>query len=128
MKLAALAVALSGVTAAAHHSLETTYDLKHEVRLEGRIIQVLLRNPHSFLQVEVPDQNGTVRRWALEFPRGSKSLRKQGIGPGTLKAGDQISVTMHPPRRSGATLGSLVELHRPSDGFEWSARVKQKPG
>jgi hypothetical protein len=126
MKLVALALALSGVTVSAHHSIESIYDVKQEVRLEGRIIQVLLRNPHSFLQIEVPDQSGTMQRWALEFPKGSKSLLKQGIQPGTLRVGDQVSITMNPPRKPGAALGSLVTLRRASDGFEWSARIKQK--
>jgi Family of unknown function (DUF6152) len=128
MKLVALALALSGVTLSAHHSIDSTYDLKQEVRLEGRIIQVLLRNPHSFLQVEYPDQDGKIKRWALEFPKGAKSLLKQGIHPGTLKVGDRVTITMNPSRKPGAAVGSLVTLRRASDGFEWSARMKQKPG
>ena len=128
MKLAALALALSGIPVWAHHGIESTYDLKQEIRLEGRIIQILLRNPHSFLQIEVPDRNGTVQRWALEFPKGSKSLRRQGIEPGTLQVGDQVTITMNPPRKPGAAMGSLVALRRASDGFQWSARIKQKPG
>ena len=42
----------------AHHNIERTYDLKREVRLEGKIRQLLLRNPHSFLQIEVTDRMG----------------------------------------------------------------------
>lgn len=44
------AVSLSSGTAYAHHSLAATY-LDKEVRLEGKILDLLLRNPHSFLQI-----------------------------------------------------------------------------
>ena len=126
MKLLALALALSAVTASAHHSLEGSIDLKKEVQIEGKIIHILLRNPHSFLQIEYQDKDGKTQRWALEFPKGAKSLIKQGIQPGTLKVGDQVTITMNPPLKPGATLGSLVTLHRASDGFEWSAKLKLK--
>ena len=126
MKLAALVLAASAATASAHHSLAGTYDLKREVTLKGRIVQLLLRNPHSFLQIEVPGQDGRIERWLLEFPSGAKTLTKQGIQPGTLKVGDQISLTMNPPNRPGETRGVVVTLHRASDGFNWSAKAPRK--
>jgi hypothetical protein len=124
MKVAALALA-AAATACAHHSIESTVDLKKEVRLEGKIISILLRNPHSFLQIEAANQDGSVERWSLEFPKGVNSLRKQGMEPGTLKIGDQVVITMNPPIKPGARLGSLVALHRASDGFEWRAKARK---
>jgi hypothetical protein len=126
MKRLTWGLVLSAVTASAHHSLEGSFDLKKEVRLEGKIRQVLLRNPHSFMQIEMPEQDGKAQIWSLEFPKGAKSLLKQGIQPGTLKVGDQVTITMNPPLKPGWTLGSLVTLYRASDGFEWSAKLKLK--
>jgi hypothetical protein len=125
MKPAALLLVLSSVTSSAHHSLGATYDLKNELKLEGKIVGVLLRNPHSFLQIDAPDQDGTVQRWALEWS-SANSLAKQGVQPGTLKAGDQVTITINPPSKLSDKRGNLVELHRASDGLEWRAKRKQK--
>jgi hypothetical protein len=124
MKLVPFVMAFAGM-ASAHHSLGATYDLKKEVKLEGKLIQILLRNPHSLLQIEVRDQDGKIQRWALES-KGAKSLLKEGIEPGTLKTGDQVSVTVNPPLRRADNRGNLTTLHRESDGFDWSAKKKRK--
>src|SRR5690242_9831126 len=75
MLLAMAGMVGSAFTASAHHSLDKTYDLKKEVRLEGKVLQLLLRNPHSFLQLEVPDASGTIQRWSLEWT-GTGALAK----------------------------------------------------
>lgn len=122
MLLAALAAALSMTTAAvAHHSLGATYDPNEEVVLEGEIAQLLLRNPHSFLHVDVPDENGEMVRWSLEW-RSSGSLGQQGIKRNTLRKGDKVIVTANPSRTKGDTRGALKTLHRESDGFGWGTR------
>ncbi|MCU1337341.1 MAG: hypothetical protein JWO19_2922 [Bryobacterales bacterium] len=126
MKLVPFVLAFAGM-AYAHHSLQGSFDLKREVRLEGKIIQIFLRNPHSFLQIDVPDPDGNMQRWSLEFPKGAKSLLKEGIEPGTLKVGDRVTVTANPYLKPRATsFGSLVALHRESDGFDWNAKMKRK--
>ena len=125
MKLVTPVLVLSGVTAYAHHNIERTYDLKKEVKVEGKIISVLLRNPQSFLQIEVPDQDGKMQLWSLEFPKGANSLLKQGIRPGTLKMGDRLIITMNPSWKLGDKRGNMVTLHREPDGFEWSAKMKR---
>lgn len=111
------AVSLSSGTAYAHHSLAATY-LDKEVRLEGRILDLLLRNPHSFLQIEAADENGIVQRWSLEW-RSSGQLGQQGIRRDTLKVGDEVTITMNPSRTPGDHRGALKTLHRKSDGFGW---------
>lgn len=111
------AVSLSSSTAYAHHSLAATY-LDKEVRLEGKILDLLLRNPHSFLQIEATDENGIVQRWSLEW-RSSGQLGQQGIRRDTLKVGDEVTITMNPSRTPGDHRGALKTLHRKSDGFGW---------
>lgn len=105
----------------AHHSLAATYDGNKVVTLEGNIAQLLLRNPHSYLQIDVPDKDGKMVRWSLEW-RSSGSLGQQGIKRDTLKAGEEVIVTANPSRTVGDTRGALVTLHRKSDGFGWGTR------
>jgi len=115
---------LCASSAFAHHSLDKTYDLKTEIRMQGRLLQVLLRNPHSFLQLEVPDAQGVPQRWSLEW-KGSGSLAKSSILRDTLKPGDALVVTVNPGRTPGDHRGVLTTLQRPSDGLAWDAHPKK---
>ena len=126
MLLAMAGMAVSAVTASAHHSLDKTYDLKKEVRLEGKVLHLLLRNPHSFLQFEAPDASGTIQRWSLEWT-GAGSLAKADIKLDTLKNGDALVVTLHPSFTAGDHRGVLSTLHRESDGLTWDAHPKKRP-
>jgi len=110
-----------GVGAYAHHSLGATYESDKEVKLEGKIVQLLLRNPHSFLQIDVPDKDGTLQRWSLEW-RSTGQLGQAGIKRDTLKAGDDVVITANPSRTKGDNRGALKTLHRTSDGFGWGTR------
>src|SRR5215468_3302790 len=114
-------VLLAAMSAFAHHSLGATYEGDKEITLDGKIVQLLLRNPHSFLQVEAPDKDGKMQRWSLEW-RSSGSLGTQGIKRDTLKVGDEVVVTANPSRTPGDFRGALKTLHRKSDGFGWGTR------
>ncbi len=112
-----------GAAAYAHHSLGATYEGDKEIKLEGKIVQLLLRNPHSFLQIDVPDKDGAMQRWSLEW-RSSGQLGQAGIKRDTLKPGDDVVITANPSRTKGDNRGALKTLHRTSDGFGWGT----KPG
>ena len=122
-KFAALfaAMLLLAVAAWAHHSLGATYEANKTITLDGKILQLLLRNPHSFLQVEAPDENGVMQRWSLEW-RSAGSLGQQGIKRDSLKTGEEVVVTGNPSRTPGDHRAALVTLHRKSDGFGWGTR------
>lgn len=124
-KLLAVAVALSAAVYAgstfAHHSLGATYDTKRTVALKGTIAQFLFRNPHSYLHVEAPDENGVMQRYSLEW-RDAGSLRAQGMGREVLSVGDEVTVTIYPSRSKEDYRGALVTLHRESDGLGWGTR------
>ena len=94
--------------------------------MEGKVLQVLLRNPHSFLQLEAPDANGTMQRWSLEWT-GAGSLAKAGIKLDTLKSGDALVVTLHPSFTAADHRGVLSTLRRESDGLTWDDHPKKRP-
>ncbi len=112
-----------GATAYAHHSLAATYHADQTITLDGKIIDFLFRNPHSYLQIEAPDDQGVMQRWSLEW-RASGQLGQQGIKRDTLKVGDEVVVTINPSRTPADHRGALKTLHRKSDGFGWG----DKPG
>ena len=115
------ALLMGGIAAYAHHSLGATYDGGKTVTIDGKILQLLLRNPHSFLQVEGPDEKGVMQRWSLEW-RSAGSLGQQNIKRDSLKAGEEVVITMNPSRTPADHRGALVTLHGKSDGFGWGTR------
>jgi hypothetical protein len=123
--LLAVAAALAiGTTASAHHSFGATYEISKEIKLEGKLVQVVYRNPHSFVHIEAPDANGVKQRWAIEWG-GTAQLANQGVKRQTLNIGDEVVVTARPSRAPGEFRVLMVTLVRPSDGFSWGRNPGQ---
>lgn len=126
LKLAALAAVVTlglggAIGARAHHSYSATFNINERIELEGKIVQFGFRNPHSFLQVEVPDEQGEAKRWSIEWS-GAAALTNQGIDRGTFKVGDVVKVTAMPSRVKGELRAQIVTLIRESDGLTWGLR------
>ena len=112
---------LAGTAAYAHHSYAATYDNSAEVKLEGKVLQFVFRNPHTFVQVQAPDQKGVQQRWAVEWA-GTSQLSNSGVTRESLKVGDEITIVGRPSRVSGEYRLLMVTLKRPLDGFTWGTR------
>ena len=119
--LAVFALLCATVTYA-HHSFGATYNSKVETKIEGKLVQFVFRNPHSFVNIEAPDQNGMIQRWSVEWS-GAAALGNQGLSQTTLKAGDHVIVTGRPSRTPGEFRMQMLTLKRPSDGFAWGNRA-----
>ena len=115
------ATVLGGSAAHAHHSYAATYDTSKEIKLEGKLVQFVYRNPHSFVHLEVPDDKGAPQRWAVEWSGGGQ-LANQGVTKESLKVGDQVVIMGRPSRVTGEFRALMVNLKRPSDGFTWGGR------
>src|SRR5512138_2985718 len=94
-----VALCLSGVAAYGHHSFAGTYVEGKTVTLEGTVAEFNIRNPHSFISIEVTDKDGTVTRWGGEWG-GVTQLSQGGINRFTLKIGDKIIIDAAPARDS----------------------------
>jgi len=112
-----LVVAAAGV-AQAHHSFTATYFEEQSVTIRGTVLQFQFRNPHSFVHVQAPDENGEMHRWAVEWG-GSSQLSNSDLNAATLRPGDIIEVTGRPGRDPADHRVHLVYLLRPADGFDW---------
>ena len=113
---------LAATAAYAHHSYGATYDTKQEVRVQGKLVQFVFRNPHSFVHVEAPDQSGVQQRWAVEWA-GTTQLDNTGIKRDSLRVGDEIIIVGRPSRVPGEYRLLMVSLKRPLDGFTWGTRT-----
>jgi len=123
--LVAMAAALTVGVAEAHHSYAATFDVDHHINLEGTVRQFGFRNPHSYIQLEVPDGKGGTVRWSVEWS-GTASLTRQGIDRGTLKVGDLVKVVASPSRVKGELRAQIVSLIRERDGLTWGLKPGEK--
>ena len=110
---------VSAVPLLAHHSFAATYFDDKSQTIEGNLVQFVFRNPHSFVHVEAPDDNGQVVRWAVEWGSGQQ-LSGQGVAADTLKFGDRVIVTGNPGRNSEDHRMRLKSIERPRDGWKWT--------
>ena len=110
-----------GTSVSAHHSYGATYDTSREITLEGKLVQFVYRNPHSFVHLQAKDENGVEQRWAVEWS-GTAQLDRQGISREALKVGDAVVIVGRPSRVTGEYRLLMVSLKRPLDGFTWGAR------
>ncbi len=121
----AVAAMLVACTAAyAHHSYAATYDVTREVKIEGKLVQFVYRNPHSFVHVVANDEKGAPQRWAVEWS-GTTQLNNSGVTKESLKIGDVVVIMGRPSRVAGEYRALMLSLKRPSDGFTWGNAGQQ---
>ena len=89
---AALAVSALATAASAHHSLTVEFDISRTVTLTGVITEMKWSNPHAWLYVDVKDEKGQVRNWAVEFA-SPNNLYRRGWRQTDLPPQSNISVT-----------------------------------
>jgi len=125
--LSALAVLAFGVAAYAHHSFAGTYIEDKTVTLEGKVAEFNIRNPHSFISIDVVGKDGKVTRWGAEWG-GVTQLSQGGVNRFTLKIGDKIVIDGAPPRDSSDTKVLVRKVVRPatasSPEYVWQGRVQ----
>ena len=112
-----------GAQAYAHHSFAATYLEDQTQTIEGEVVQFLFRSPHSFLNLNVKEKDGSVVRYSAEWA-GAAQLGGQGITRETFKPGDVVIISGSPGRNKADNRIRLVSLRRPKDGFGWG----QRPG
>jgi hypothetical protein len=117
-----VAVGLSCAAAAAmaHHSF-TEFDRETERITTGTVVRWEFNNPHSWLRVNIPNDDGTETLWSFEGS-GPTSLIGRGIIGSTFEPGDTITLMFCPMRdgRNGGHMGwALLDdgsFINPSDG------------
>ena len=112
-------VMMTVTTVFAHHSFGATYDTSKQVKIEGKLVQFVYRNPHSLVHIEAPDAEGVVQRWAVEWGSGMQ-LSTQGLSATALKAGDHVVITGSPGRNPDDHRLRMKSIVRPKDGFKWN--------
>ena len=98
--LLTIGVALACTAAAyAHHSFAGTYREGQIVTIEGTIVQFNIRNPHSFINIEVVGKEGKRELWGGEWGSVTQ-LSQGGVDRFTLKVGQRVVIEGAPARDS----------------------------
>jgi len=119
--LGALLAQLSGV-ATAHHA-GVMFDSESEVTMSGVVKEFQFTNPHSWLLVDVTNDDGSVTTWGFEA-EGPSIMMRRGIRPGDLTPGTQLTITGH-PMRDGRPAAAWTKAVR-SDGMEFYPRRRSE--
>ena len=103
--VAAAAALAASPGAMAHHSF-AMFDNNKSVDLKGTVREFQWTNPHSWIQLTVME-NGQATEYSIEggSPNG---LARKGWTRKSLKAGDQVTVTIH-PLKDGTKGGSFMK-------------------
>ena len=88
---ACAALLLVASVASAHHSA-AGIDRTKTVELVGTVKQFGWTNPHSWLSIDVKNENGEVEKWAVEFG-STNALLRNGWRRDDLPAGVTVTVT-----------------------------------
>jgi hypothetical protein len=103
---AVLALGLGG-SAYAHHSM-AGFDRAKTVNLMGTVKQFKWANPHSWIEMEVPNDKGGMDIWNVEMTSPAVLIRA-GWKSNTIKPGDKVTVACH-PLQSGEPGGIFVSV------------------
>jgi hypothetical protein len=121
------AIVLSAAGAYAHHSFAGTYQEHGVIKLEGDVVEFNIRNPHSFILIEVTEKDGKKVKWGGEWG-GVTQLSQGGVTRFTLEVGDHLIIEGAPPRDSLDKKILVRKVWRPATdkkpAWEWAGNVR----
>jgi hypothetical protein len=103
----------------AHHSA-VMFDDQKEVTVSGTVKEFQYTNPHSWLLVDVKNDDGSVTTWGFEA-EGPSTLTRAGIRKSDFAPGTAITITGN-PMRDGRPAALWVKATR-GDGKEFDPRA-----
>ena len=86
-----LLAALAGAPAQAHHAFAAEFDASAPIELSGTVVRMEWVNPHTWIHIDVTDEDGSQARWMIEGGPPSALLRR-GFTKRDLLAGTEVSV------------------------------------
>ena len=92
----------------AHHNQSQQFDPERKQVVTGTVERFAWQNPHAYLYLTSREGNEP-RSWRIET-LSIAFMRQMGWGPDTIRAGDNVTVTINPSRTAGRTTGWLIDL------------------
>ena len=107
------------VPASGHHSFAAYYFEDQSIQIEGEIVEVQFKAPHTWVHVRGQDA-GKERVYAAEWANPSR-LERDGMTKDTLRIDDVVRFWGSPSRDPNAGRIHLKRILRPCDGWEWKS-------
>ena len=85
------AAAPAVIPVAAHHAFTAEFDANAPIRLEGTVVRVEWVNPHTWIHLEVEEDDGSTRVWMVEGGTPNV-LARRGLRRDCLPAGTELVV------------------------------------
>jgi hypothetical protein len=104
----ACALVLTSVAPVAAHHSPAAFDRTKEVKLVGTVKEFRWQNPHTWIEVIVPDEKGKEVVWGVELTSPTYLVRA-GWKSNIIKPGDKVTVIVNPVR-SGEPSGIFKSL------------------
>ncbi len=106
LTLGAVALLAYAAPAVAHHAFGAEFDPDAPIRLEGIIVRVEWVNPHSWIHIEVENDDGTTQVWMIEGGTPNvlqrRGLRRECLPIGSVLIVDGYQAKDHSlPRANG---------------------------
>ena len=94
-------------TAVAHHSF-AVFDHTRTLTIKGTVTKFQWTNPHAFLEVDIPQPDGTMKHFSIELT-SINMMQRVGWRSNMIKAGDKITAIVA-PLLSGDPVGLGLEV------------------
>jgi len=98
---------LMAATAAAHHSF-AVFDHTRTLTIHGTVTRFQWTNPHGFLEVDVPQPDGSMKHYSIELT-SINMMQRVGWRSNMIKAGDKVTAVVA-PLLSGEPVGLGLEV------------------
>ena len=93
--------------AMAHHSF-AVFDHTRTLTIRGTVTKFQWTNPHAFLEVDVPQPDGTTKHFSIELT-SINMMQRVGWRSNMIKAGDKVTAVVA-PLLSGEPVGLGLEV------------------
>ena len=77
--------------AGAHHAFAAEFDASNPVQLTGTVVRMEWVNPHTWIHIDVAQEDGATQRWMIEGGPPTSLLRR-GFTRASLLAGTAVFV------------------------------------
>jgi hypothetical protein len=91
----------------AHHSF-AVFDHTRTLTIRGTVTKFQWTNPHGFLEVDIPQPDGTTKHFSIELT-SINMMQRVGWRSNMIKAGDKITAIVA-PLLSGDPVGLGLEV------------------
>jgi hypothetical protein len=91
MAIVGLGLILGAMPIGAHHAFSAEFDANKPVHFQGTVVEVEWINPHTWIHIDVTQDDGSVERWMIEGGNPHNLLRR-GFSKDVIRPGLEIVV------------------------------------